>query len=75
MNFQKVTCPIRGCSTQILPVILMCRKHWDMVPADLQEQSVTLYREMRSKRTKKSKDALVSCNEIIITKVNHAIAS
>lgn len=38
------TCHARGCSTEVPPRLLMCLKHWRMVPKDMQKAVWRAYR-------------------------------
>lgn len=37
-------CHAIGCEKEVLPILLMCRKHWGMVPKDLQAEVRRTYR-------------------------------
>lgn len=37
-------CHARGCNVLVKPEMLMCLRHWRMVPADLQKQIWATYR-------------------------------
>ncbi len=37
-------CHARGCSTPVPPEMLMCRRHWRMVPRNLQQRVWDTYR-------------------------------
>ena len=39
------TCHARGCETPVPPRMLMCRKHWFMVPKDVRSAVWREYRE------------------------------
>lgn len=51
MSEVKHTCHARGCAKEVPPKLLMCIRHWRMVPRDLQK---AVWREYRpgQERTK-----------------------
>jgi hypothetical protein len=40
----KHLCHAKGCTVEVPPKMLMCRRHWRMVPRDLQD---TIWRHFR----------------------------
>jgi hypothetical protein len=39
------TCHARGCVTDVRPTLLMCIRHWRLVPTELQRAVYTHYRD------------------------------
>lgn len=49
-------CHARGCSVQVKPELLMCRKHWFMVPRDIRDAVWRSYRPGQCDDKNPSKD-------------------
>lgn len=45
------TCYARGCKAPIKPHLLMCRRHWDMVPFGLKAEIWRTYRNGQEQRS------------------------
>lgn len=39
------TCPVQGCIERVPNRLLMCRRHWGIVPAGLRREHLANYRE------------------------------
>lgn len=58
-------CHATGCETPVPPVMLMCRKHWYMVPAKLQRAVWDHYRHGQEIRKDPSPEYLVAMRNAI----------
>lgn len=59
------TCHARGCETAVPPKMLMCLKHWRMVPQELQKAVWAHYRAGQEKDKKPSAEYLDAANKAI----------
>lgn len=47
-------CPIKNCTVMMLPdQLLMCRKHWRMMPRALQDRVISTWNEYQASREHK----------------------
>lgn len=45
------TCPVSGCGTRIFAGLLMCRRHWHMVPRRLKDEVSRTWRSFSNGST------------------------
>lgn len=60
------TCHALGCEVEVKPELLMCRKHWGMVPAKLKREVWKHYRAGQCDDKRPSKEWRQAANEAII---------
>lgn len=61
----KHTCHARDCETAVPPEMLMCRKHWAMVPLETQRAVYRSYRKGQCVDKNPSRDWLRAAREAI----------
>lgn len=49
-------CHAKGCGTEVPPRMLMCLKHWRLVPKDLQRRVWATYREGQEEDKRPSRE-------------------
>lgn len=54
-------CPIAGCSKRVPYHMLMCGRHWRLVPADLQRRLYRAWGRGAGAGTSEHADAMVAC--------------
>lgn len=59
------TCHAIGCACPVLPSLLMCRKHWNLVPKSLQQKVYAAYRKGQEVDKKPSAEYLAVAREAI----------
>jgi hypothetical protein len=59
------TCHARGCATEVPPKLLMCLKHWRMVPRDKQREVWRTYRPGQEVDKQPSEAYLIAANAAI----------
>jgi hypothetical protein len=59
------TCHAKGCKVEVSPELLMCLKHWRMVPRELQRQVWLHYRPGQCDDRRPSRDWLDAADAAI----------
>lgn len=61
----KHTCHARGCTAEVPPKMLMCRKHWSMVPQAIQRRVWAHYNEGQEKTGRASRKWIDAAREAL----------
>ena len=59
------TCHAEGCNVRVPPKLLMCRRHWFMVPPMLRREVWRLYRPGQERDKNPTREYLVAARESI----------
>lgn len=59
------TCHARECQKEVPPVMLMCRRHWAMVPKDIQRRVWAHYRRGQCDDKNPSREWIDAANDAI----------
>lgn len=61
----KHTCHARGCQVEVKPELLMCLKHWKLVPKAIQKRIWAYYRVGQCDDKNPSEEWIEAANEAI----------
>ncbi len=59
------TCHAKGCRTHVRPALLMCRRHWAMVPPALRTAIWATYRPGQERDKQPSREYLAAARDAI----------